>query len=133
MFEVLQLDKNKKSQLLIISVLFLFLLIIYIYSVGTSNYYNVETRDFSIMDNIISETCFIARNLKGEALDLGLKSFKYNSSNYCREHNWKCDLSIINLTALPPLGNWSMVNNSLYEFEIDYSDMKYSAKKRFIC
>jgi len=124
---------KKKSQLMILSVLFLFVLMLYVYSTGTSNYYNIETRGFYIVNNIIYETCNIANNNIAENLSNRLESFENNISAYCREFNWKCDIDIINLSEIPPGGNWSKVNKSLYEFELNYSDLKYKQFKRFNC
>lgn len=125
--------KNKKSQFLILSTLFLLLLLIFSYSLGTENSYITKKSKFNLLDNIIYETCQIGRNSNGTFIDSRYSNFTLDVKNYCQEFNYNCTLSIINNTAIPPLGNWSLLNYTHYNYSIYYEFDGFKYNNDFSC
>ena len=125
--------KSKKSQLLILSGMLLFLLLIFIYYIETENSYITKSSQDSILNNIIYETCIIGKNSNGSQIDSRYRAFSGNVSQYCNSNNNYCNLIINNNTAIPPLGNWSKLNYTHYDYSIVYSWDGYNTTLDFNC
>ena len=113
--------------------MFLFLLLLFIYSIETENFYITKFRENTILDNIIYETCIIGYNSNGTQINERYEEFSNNVSNYCQQYENNCILDIINNTPIPPLGNWSKLNYSHYDYHINYNWNGFNTSLDFVC
>jgi len=113
--------------------MFLFLIVLFIYSIETENFYITKFSKNTILDNIVYETCIVGKNSNGTQINNRFKMFANNVSDYCNESGNYCDLIIINNTAIPPLGNWSLLNYTHYDYHIDYKWRGLNTSLDFVC
>lgn len=130
---VIKMFFSKKAQFFILSGMLLFLLLFFIYSLETDNSYIVKFSKNSILDNIVYETCIIGKNSNGTQIDGRFDSYELNVLNYCISRGLSCNLTIINNTQIPPLGNWSLLNYTHYNYNIDYNSDNFNVSFDFNC
>ena len=115
------LKYQKKGQFLIFSALFLFLLLLFIYSVETDNTYIENSGENKLILNIIEETCLVATLNNGTDLNASLYQFEIDVNDYCSQVKANCTITITNNSIIPPGGNWSDLNHTHYNYDINYS------------
>ena len=124
---------KKKSQAFIISAMFLFLLMIFIYSQETQNTYIVKSGEYNLVKNIIYETCYIGTTSNGSFIDNRYSTFKNNIYSHCQNIEKICNLTITNNTQIPPLGNYSLLNYTHYNYHLTYLTEHISYSINFTC
>jgi hypothetical protein len=127
----LKMKKNKKSQFMILSMSFLILLLFFSYSLETQNTYIVKSSKHSILNNIIEETCYIGKNSNGSNIESRYSNFTIDVKNYCNNINYICNLTITNNTVLP--SNESLINYTLFDYNIIFEANEYSYSNNFNC
>ncbi len=122
---------GKKSQLVIISMIFIVFALLFIYSAGIINVFKEEYRKDYLVENIKYETCQVARISNGSFIDTRLQEFSSNVFNYCLNKGCYCNLTVYKSATAPT--NLSLLNYSYYEFGLNYSCMGTVYDQRFKC
>lgn len=123
--------KNKKGQLLILSGLFMILILIFSYSVETDNTYIVKNSKYNLLENIMHETCKVGMLSNGTYIATRYASYESLVENYCISVGAICNLTITNNTIIPT--NNSLVNYTLYDYEISYEQSGFKHETSFNC
>lgn len=126
---------SKKSQLIIFSACFLFFLLIFIYHLETNNTYITKSSEVYIVENIIDQVCFFAKNTNSSAYYSYLEKMEDKTENFCIKEGFFCDLKILNLKNLPPTNNdWSSIDNlNDYSYFINFSFNNFLYESNFNC
>lgn len=123
--------KNKKSQLLIFSMMFLILLLLFSYSLETRNTYKTHFSKTDILDNIMLETCQVGIRSNGSYIDERYSDFTTSVSSYCSDFGYDCSLGITKKDSAP--ANLSLLNYTHYDYEINYTKETLSFNGSFNC
>jgi len=124
-------NKNKKSQLLILSGLVLISLLIFSYSLETQNDYISKNSGNNILENIIFETCSIGKLSNGTFINQRYENYTIDIKNYCKEFNYSC---LLNITNSYNETNLSILNYKNYSYHLKFnSSNKYILNKNFSC
>lgn len=121
----------KKSQFFILSFLFLMLLLVFISSLETKNTYIIKGTENDIVENIVYETCMIARMSNGTYIENRFVEFSNDVSGYCNGKGIYCLLNITNNTQIPT--NLSKINYTLFDYNIQLNTSQYYHKSNFTC
>ncbi len=124
---------NNKSQIIVLACAFLFLIFLYIYSLETMNSYINMPPKTTILQVVADEVCYLAYRSSGEDLDLRLKMVNSSLLEYCNSEGLLCSFDIIPYGEVPPLGNWSLLNYSYYNFSLFVSDSTFNFTREFKC
>ena len=123
--------KSKKSQFLVVGVMFLSLLLVFIYSTGAPNFYIHKSGELSIFENIKSQTCKVATISNGTYIDSRFTNLSNEVSAYCTSFGSSCDLVITKSSGAP--SNLSLLNYTFYNYSINYDGNLYDYLGNFSC
>lgn len=122
---------NKKSQLLILSTLYLAMFLVFIYSLETDNYYITHFEEYSIVENLKFETCYVVTSTNGTYLENKLLEFNQGVASYCSSFGLNCNFTATNITPIP--SNESLINYSLYSYSLEVTTPQSSSFSQFTC
>lgn len=122
---------NKKSQLLIFSVVFILSLLLFTYSLETRNSYKSNSGEVNILENIEFEVCKVAKISNGESLDSRFSSFELDLSTYCSNYNFSCSLWVEKKSGAP--SNTSLLNYTHYTYWLNYTNNALEFEGKFNC
>lgn len=125
--------QSKKGQFLIFSTLILLILLIFIYSIETDNSYIKNSAKNHILQNVVHETCMVARGLSGTELNASLYLFSSDVSSYCSEFGVTCNLTVVNNTAIPPSGDWDLLDYTHYDLSLVYNNSNLEFSQTILC
>lgn len=125
--------KAKKAQFLVLSMTYLVLLLFLIYYVETENTYIVFSGENHIEKNIILETCEIGYRSNGTQIGPRYENFSNSLLEACYKKGVHCNISIVNNTAIPPEGNYSLLNHTHYDYQVYINSSRLEINKSFTC
>jgi hypothetical protein len=125
--------QSKKGQFAVMMGLLLFLLLYFIYSSETRNTYIYDFGEIHIVDNIKLEVCDVLYVSNGTQINSSIPLMESDVSTYCAGKGYSCTLQFINLTPVPPSGNWSLLNYTHYQMNVTIVSKLYTLQENFTC
>ena len=122
---------NKKSQLIILSILFLTSLLIFIHYLGVSNLYNLKNDKNLMLNEIKNEICLLADGLYNDSIEINLNKFKAEISSFCLESSNECNLEILRKTPFPTSSQIIVINDFI--LTLNYSNNNFNSFSQVIC
>lgn len=127
------LRESKKSQFFILSGVFLLLTLYFIYSQEITTSYIGQFDLYHYTNNIEHEVCDSITSISGQNLTFRIDYLKNNLPLYCDLYDFNCSLTFDNSSIIPPMGNWSLVNYSLYNVGFNLTSDKFAYLKNITC
>ena len=125
--------KSKRSQFFIFSALFYILLFLFIYSLETENSYIVNSDKVNLLDNLVYETCQIGINSNASQIAQRFGNYTNDVRSYCIDFGYNCTLDIQLQAGMPPGGNFSLLNYTMYDYNISYRKSGFNYHGGFTC
>jgi hypothetical protein len=133
MYKVKMVFRDKKSQLIVLSLFFVISALILIYYTETENFYISKNEGNYILRNIEYESCMVGRLSNGTYLDSRFSNFSESVKNYCSNYNsdYWCILNITKKSGAPT--NLSLLNYTYYNYHINISFNNFKFNGNFTC
>ncbi len=125
--------KTKKGQFLVFSIFLFLSFLLFTYSIETENSYISSSGKNYIQKSIFYETCQIGYSSNGSQIESRYSDFASNLGQYCTDLGITCYLSIENNTQVPPLGNYSLLNYSHFDYSLYYLNGGFQVNMSFRC